>query len=253
MVGDRKHDTLTLTVIAILAFIIADLSHEALGHGVVAYFIGAKHIVLSYTYLSTDLQRRSVSFSGPLVNLIEGLLALLLLRRFRMSASAEYFVFLLMNFNLLDWAAYFVYSGVLNSGDLGVVIAGLPHLGVIRFGMVLTGLALYWALMLVGGRELARFQLPRTRLTTTAYLAALGLDCGAALLNPLGLKYFLISALPATLGANAGMLAMPRLSERNTVYTPSYYIERSYTWIVTGFAGAAIFIFLIGPGLTLTR
>lgn len=250
---DCGHDKLTLAGIAILAFVIADLSHEALGHGIVAYFVGAKHIVLSYTYLSTDLQSRSISFAGPLANFIEGVFALLLLRRFRMSASTGYFIFLLMNFNLLDAAAYLVYSGVLNSGDLGVVIVCQPHLGFIRFGMVLAGLALYWALTLAGGRELGRFQLPRTTLTTTAYLAALGLDCGAALLNPLGLKYFLISALPATLGANAGMLAMPRLSERNAVYTPSYNIGRSYAWIVTGLVVAAIFIFLVGPGLTLTR
>lgn len=250
---DSAHDKLTQVGIAIIAFVIADLSHEALGHGVVAYFAGAKHIVLSYTYLSTDLQRRSISFAGPLVNLVEGLLAFLLQRRFRMPASTGYFIFLLMNFNLLDAAAYLVYSGVLNSGDLGVVIAGMPHLGLIRFAMVLTGLALYWVLTLAGARELSRFQVPRATLTMTAYLAALGLDCGAALLNPLGLKYFLISALPATLGANAGMLAMPKLSERNPEYEPSLNIRRSHAWIVTGLVAAAIFIFLVGPGLTLTR
>lgn len=251
MMEDCEQDQLTLIGIAALAFVIADLSHEALGHGTAAYFAGAKQIVLAYTYLSSDVQSRWISAAGPLVNFIEGLLALLGLRWFRMPASATFFVFLLVSFNLLDAAAYLVYSGVLNSGDLGILIAGQPHLRAIRIAMVLTGLSFYWVSTVIGGRELSRFKLPRSTLTITAYFAPLGLNCGAALLNPLGLKYFLISALPATLGSNAGLFLMTNLASRFAKDVPSVCVERRNGWIMAGFLAAFMFIAFLGPGLTL--
>ncbi len=244
----RRHDALTTMSISIIAFVVADLSHEALGHGVAARVQGAKLIVLSYTYLTSDLQTRLISSSGPLVNLVEGLFALTILRRIRMRATASFFVFLLTIYNLLDAAAYLIYSGVLNSGDLGVVIAGLPHIGFIRAGMVVVGLLLYAALTLIGARELRRFDPVRSSLTTPAYLAAIALNCAAAVGNPLGLKYFLISALPTTAGANAGLLAMPVLAERQPGRCHEQLrVARSYPWVVAAVIVASIFIFLIGP------
>jgi hypothetical protein len=251
----RRHDAFTTISISIIAFVVADLSHEALGHGVAAHLKGAKLIVLSYTYLTSDLRSRLISAAGPLVNLIEGLIALALFRSIRMkAAAASFFIFLLMIYNLLDAAAYLIYSGILNSGDLGVVIAGLPHLGAIRLVMVVVGLTLYATLTLVGARELRHFALERSSLTTPAYFAAIVLNCAAALLNPLGLKYFLISALPTTAGANAGLLAMPALAERQAgSRLNQILVIRSYPWIIAAVILAAAFIFLIGPGLTLSH
>jgi hypothetical protein len=255
MQDTRRHDAFSTISISIIAFVMADLSHEALGHGVAAHLQGAKLIVLSYTYLTSDLQSRLISAAGPLVNLIEGLLALALFRRIRMhTTAASFFVFLLMIYNLLDAAAYLIYSGVLNSGDLGVVIAGLPHLGAIRLLMVVVGLTLYAALTVVGARELGHFAPERSSLTNPAYFAAIALNCAAALVNPLGLKYFLISALPTTAGANAGLLAMPALAKKTTDSPPNQIlVTRSYPWIVAAMIVAAGFIFIIGPGLTLSR
>ena len=248
----RRHDALTTMSISIIAFVVADLSHEALGHGVAARVQGAKLIVLSYTYLTSDLQTRFISSSGPLVNLIEGLVALTISRRIRLKATASLFVFLLMIYNLLDAAAYLIYSGVLNSGDLGVVIAGLPHIALIRTGMVAVGLSLYAAFTLIGARELRHFSPAPSSLTTAAYLGPIALNCAAAILNPLGLKYLLISALPTTAGANSGLLAMPVLAERQSGPRPEQLrVSRSYPWIVAAAVVASVFIFLVGPGLRL--
>lgn len=251
------HDRSTVVAIAVLAFVTADLSHEALGHGVAASLSGAKQIVLSYTYLSSDLQSRWVSGAGPLVNVVEGLLALLVIRqeslRTQKRLRLAWLLFLLFNFNLLVAAAYCVYSGVSNSGDLAVMVAGLPYLGAIRVALCVIGLALYGAVVVLGGRELRRFPMPHMLLIGMAYFAALGLDCGAALLNPLGLKYFLISALPTTAAANAGLFAMPGLAEQGSRDETSRGVERSKVWIVAGLVAAALFIFIVGPGLTWRR
>jgi hypothetical protein len=120
--------------------------------------------------------------------------------------------------------------------------------------MVVVGLTLYAALTLVGARELRHFAPERSSLTNPAYFAAIALNCAAALVNPLGLKYFLISALPTTAGANAGLLAMLALAKKTTDSPPNQIlVTRSYPWIVAAMIVAAGFIFIIGPGLTLSR
>jgi hypothetical protein len=247
----RDHDLLTVAAIACTAFLVADLSHELLGHGVVAHFSGAKQIVLSYTYLSSDIQSRWISIAGPVVNVVEGLVALVLLRALRLRAAAALFLFLLMSFNLLDAAAYPIYSGVLGSGDLAVVIAGLPHLGALRVALDVGGLLLYVVFTFVGGRALGRFIETRERLTTTAYIAAIALNCCAGLMNPLGLKYFLLSALPATAGANAGMFVMPAIARRSAGEGAVLGVQRSLGWVIAGAALAAFFIFFVGRGIAL--
>jgi len=245
----EKHDWLTIVAIAAVAFVTADLSHEGLGHGIAAYLVGARRIVLSYTYLSSDIQSRMISVAGPAVNLLEGFAALFCLRRWRMGSTATLFTFLLVMFNLLDAAAYLVYSGVLNSGDLAVVIAGIQQSQIIRLGMDLGGLVLYGAFVFLGARELPFFQAPHAPMTNISYVTPIAINTAAALLNPLGLKYFLISALPATLGANAGLLAMPRLAVRNAARGGTLAIRRSYAWICVGLVTTALFVFVVGPGI----
>jgi len=252
MVDEHKnHDVLTVIAVAVCAFVFADLSHEALGHGTVAWLIGAKQIVLSYTYLSTDIQSRWISLVGPVVNLVEGLLALALLGKFRRGANGL-FLFLLMAFNLLNAAAYLVYSGALDAGDLAVVIAGLPHLPQIRLGMVIVGLLAYGMFIWIGGRRMRHFTAPHFAIALWPYLAAFALNAAAASLNPLGMKYFLISALPATLGSNAGLFAMPKIAEgKPGEGGDRTVVARSYVWIAAGVALTAGYVLVVGPGVTL--
>lgn len=247
MVEQGRHDKGTVAAIAAVAFVVADLSHEGLGHGVAAHLAGAKEMVLSYTYLSSDVQSRWISGAGPLVNVLVGLAALGVLRWARMTGGLRLFLFLLMCFNLLDAAAYLVYSGVLGSGDLAVAIGGT---GWARLGMIVAGLPLYGGVVLLGARGLARLGRPYEGVVMTAYLVALGLNCAAAVVNPLGLKYFLISALPATAGANVGLFAMARLAGGAG---KGGAVSRSYGWMAAGLVTEAIFVGVIGRGVTLSR
>jgi hypothetical protein len=251
--NDDKHCTLTMAAIAACAFIAADMSHEGLGHALVALISGSHRVVLSYTYLSSDMQSRWISAAGPLVNLAEGSLAFGLLSAFKWRANISYFLVLLTFFNLLVAAAYLVYSGILNSGDLAVVVAGLPHRAAVNAGMVCVGGALYWAFVVMGSRLLRRFQPPHITLVATAYFVALALNCCAALLNPLGLHYFLISALPATLAANAGVFGMAGLSDDAPHDERALQILRSYGWISSGLLASILYVVVIGPGLTLRQ
>jgi hypothetical protein len=69
------------------------------------------------------------------------------------------------------------------------------------------------------------------------------------------------SALPSTLGANAGLLSLPsmmrirRRAQESAAanVAPVAQISRSIAWIVTGAIASLLFIFVLGRGLTWSR
>ena len=73
--------------------------------------------------------------------------------------------------------------------------------------------------------------------------------------DPLGLFYVLASALPSTLGANAGLLSLPGWMRgwKRDEKPPVGPIPRSAAWIVTGAVASLLFIFVLGRGLTWSR
>ncbi|MGA3017677.1 MAG: hypothetical protein ABSF62_11200, partial [Bryobacteraceae bacterium] len=81
-------------------------------------------------------------------------------------------------------------------------------------------------------------------------LAGLG-----GLFNPLGLFYVIASALPSTLGANAGMLSLPGMMRRwiNAREGQVEPVRRSAAWIATAAVASLLFIFVLGHGITFSR
>ncbi len=88
------------------------------------------------------------------------------------------------------------------------------------------------------------------RLTSDGILAGL-----AGPLNPAGLFYVIASALPSTLGANAGLLSLPSMMQgwSNSEQQQVELIGRSIAWIVAGIIASLMFIFVLGRGLTWSR
>jgi hypothetical protein len=88
----------------------------------------------------------------------------------------------------------------------------------------------------------------------------------------MGLFYVIASALPSTLGANAGLLSLPSMM-RNWRFKGSTQVQagrvsdaepaeqaervapirRSVAWIATGAIASLLFIFVLGRGLTWSR
>ncbi len=72
-------DLLTVASIAVLAFIVADMAHEGLGHGLGFYFVGGQSSMLTTTRLIEwvklpDPQWRIFDLGGPAGNLAFALL-----------------------------------------------------------------------------------------------------------------------------------------------------------------------------------
>jgi len=258
----HEDDRLTLIAISALACILQDLLHEGLGHGLTAWLTGAHRLTMSTVALQSDIETRWISANGTLVNLLAGGILWLLLARLRPDRPAmRYFLVLAMAGNLFTGTGYFLYSGVFDFGDWAAVIRGLQPHWLWRLGLVFVGAASYYASMRIVAGSLKPFRsedgsLRRLRrLSWTPYLSDGTLAVLAGLLNPAGWFYVLASAVPSTLGANAGLLGLPRMvrelarTERGQVAP----IRRSAAWIAAGVVASLLFVLVLGRGLTWSR
>lgn len=254
-------DRLTLIAISVLACALGDVLHEGLGHGVTAWLSGAHRLTISTVALQADIDTRWISANGTLVNLISAAVFYLLLRRpLRYRPATRYFLVLAMMGNLFTGTGYFLFSGIANFGDWAAVIHGLQPYWLWRTALIVLGVTSYYGSMLLVASELRPFEQPESNprrlrgLCWTPYFADGVLAALGGLLNPLGLFYVVASALPSTLGANAGLLSLPyvmrsRKSKSND-HQEVALIERSWFWIASAAVMAGLFIVVLGRGIT---
>jgi hypothetical protein len=255
-------DKLTVCAISVLAFIVADMAHEGIGHGLVALLTGVQSGVLSTVAWSSEVDSRLVAAGGTLVNLAMALGFWISLRNARTaSAQAGFFLLISLAFNLLAGTGYFFFSGVTDFGDWAVVIAGLHPHWVWRFLLIVFGMAAYLSAVVVVGTGLVRYvgvalddHRRLQKLTLFPYITAVVLSSAAALFNPIGMQLMWQSALPATAGANSGLLWLRHYIPKGTVPDRgSDRINRSYGWIATAAICALVFILVVGRGIRLHR
>jgi hypothetical protein len=256
-------DRLTIIAISALACIVQDVLHEGLGHGVTAWLTGAHRMTMSTVALQSDIDTRLIAANGTLVNLVFAAVFWLLLRGVRHYLPAtRYFLVMALAGNLFTATGYFFFSGVMNFGDWAAVIQGLQPHWAWQAALVVVGVTSYYASMVIVGAQLEPFReksehSPRIRrLCWTPYVADGILAGVGGLMNPLGWFYVIASALPSTLGANAGLLSLPGLMRRwrrEHREEPVGPMARSPGWMVAGAAASLLFIFVLGRGLTWTR
>jgi hypothetical protein len=250
-----EDDRLTVIAISAVAYIFQDVCHEG-GHAVVAWLTGAHRITISTAAYRSDNESLWAVAAGVLVNLIvAAVLWLFLLKPHRYKSATRYFLVLAMSMNLLNGTGYLFYSGVFDSGDMRQVIEGLQPVWLWRLGLVLIGYASYYGSMVALGAKLNPFDDQKRRLFRLVWISyvAAGVVAGlAGLFNPRGLWLVLTAALNG-LGPTFPLIRLPgimrdwRLSNE-----PATQIERSRTWIVIGTICSLTFIFLLGPGVTLS-
>jgi hypothetical protein len=255
-------DRVTVAAIAALAFMLSDVLHEGLGHACVALATVAPQGMISTVAWSSAYDSKLVDAGGTLVNLAAAGVFWLLLRGLRRASPAtRMFLLLSCAFNLFDGTGYFLFSGVTNFGDWAGVIQGLePHM-LWRVGLIVVGTASYWgAVILIGSsfvRDLGVAQNDHARywrLTVTSYVAAIVVNTLGGLMNPEGVKYVLLSSLPASMGANCGLLWMRYyVPKRVAPQGDRAVVSRSWLWIGTGTVAALAFIFVLGRGIPLHR
>src|SRR5271163_2073506 len=130
-----------------------------------------------------------------------------------------------------------------------------------RLGLVIVGVISYYASMLAVAAKLRRFHgseesTRRLRLLCWTPYFTDGILAGlAGLLNPAGLFYIVASALPSTLGTNAGLLSLPSVMRKWSRREEEQVgpIQRSVAWIAPAATASLLFIVLLGRGVTWPR
>lgn len=258
----QQDDRLTVCALAALAFMLSDVLHEGLGHACVALATVAPAGLLTTVAWSSSYDSKLVDAGGTLVNLAAAGVFWLLLREWRgASAPTRLFLWFGCALNLFTGTGYFFFSGVTNFGDWAGVIDGFEPHWVWRTGLIVVGVLAYWGAMIAIGAGLVRYVgVARGNskrfwaLCFWSYLSAIAISTLGGLMNPIGLKYVLLSALPATAGADCGLLWLryyvPKLTVPERSSDP---VGSSRLWIGASAVAALAFIFVLGRGISLHR
>ena len=262
-------DLLTLVVISASAYMLAVALHELVGHGLACFMVhgqvlelGAFHVNCGFNGLS-DLAIRWVVFAGPLVSLLIGVVAFVLLpavpaRR----PQLQYFIWLLGTLGLLTFTGYLLFSGVSGLGDFGVsregLIYGASPEWLWRVLETLVGVATYYGVALFSAHQMDRIiggsgreKVRRgQRIAMIAYFSGAVVSLLIGLLNPQGIELFLVSAVGSSLGGTSGLLwLMQLLNRKEETATPPFQFARSLPWIIAGLLGLAIYAGVFGPNI----
>jgi hypothetical protein len=255
-------DALTIAGIAIIAYILASVLHEGMGHGGACLLAGGKVSVISTVHMECSVETRLVMAGGTLMNVAAGALCFALGRVIaRTSPRLRYLIWLSMTVNLFTAAGYFGFSGIGGFGDWASFIQGLGPQWAWRIGMTIFGAAAYMLVArfsllelrpLIGSEKGKRFA-RAVRLSKMPYFAGGILACLAGSLNPKGMILVALSAAASTFGGTSGLLWMMNWLKGDRIPLGSepepLPIRRSWPWIVTAFVLALAFVVVLGPGV----
>ena len=245
-----------LSALGICAYIIADVIHEAIGHGGTCILSGGSISLLSSAFFHSNNGNTLVDIGGPIANILAGILSLLLLNSYKnFSVQTRYFLILLMAFNLFWGTGGLIYSGITNKDDWSYLITGLQPSWFWRTLLVVIGLILYYTtiriasakLMLITGDDSGR----RKQLILVPYLAAGVSACFAALFDLSGsLPAIKEDALETFVGF-VGFLLILRANDKiesnyGSNHTP---VKRDMKWIISVALLYVIFVVIMGHGI----
>ncbi|HET9939912.1 MAG TPA: hypothetical protein VFR25_02305 [Candidatus Eisenbacteria bacterium] len=261
-------DRLTIVAIAVLAYSLANIVHEGLGHGGACLLLGARPTMFNAIFFNydettaSDTVQRLISAAGSIVNVIVGLpiVALLLRKRSGMAPALRYFLWLFAAVNLLTAFGYLLYSGVGGIGDWARVIQGAEPVLLFRGVMSAVGAWLYFIVAprllmpaldpFLGVNPVERPRRAKTLMLLPYFIGAATLVV-AGIFNPLGVQIVLISAAAASLGGTS-LLAWYHAKPRTPsalAQDPPLGVPRSLGWIAAAVVVLAIFVFVLGPGI----
>lgn len=240
---------------AVIASAAATLLHEGVGHGVTAWLRDDIPIELTNNHLSSLRPDKWVDAGGTLVNLGVGAIAILLSRSIGNKGNARYFFWILAALNLLPGAGYFLFSGVLGFGDWQEIIRDIPRYYFLRVAMVIFGAALYVYIVRLLARAAKPFCPEHSTYNTIGrlpYYAACLFSCVAGILDPLGLKLFLVSTVPAAFGGSSGLMWADRfLPEEETA--DRLIVRRGTGWWIAATVLGLAYVAIVGRGIPFQR
>jgi hypothetical protein len=152
-----------------IAFIVACVSHEAVGHAGACLATGGQVELLTSVYFRCRPGVPLVDAAGPLMNLAVAAVALLVLRARNWPATTRAFIALILGVNAMWGAGCLPHSAFADAGDFSFVLRadGVLPQWAWRFLLVIVGLSIY-----AGAMRVISPHLPKGRVLAAAYFAA---------------------------------------------------------------------------------
>ena len=254
--------------IAVVAYAVANVVHEGLGHGGACLLVGGRPEELNAIFFECTVQGlppaagKWLAAGGCIANLALAALAGIALGAVPRSwGAARLFVWLLLAVNLLMPFGYLLFSGLGNIGDWAEVIRGLEPPWVWRGVLTVTGAVLYgWVaprllmppLEPFLGAAAAERQVRVRTLTVLPYVVGGLTFVVAGLLNPHGLYLVLVSAAAASFGGTSLLAWYPALWARRPPVGPQDIplgVPRSPAGLVAAAIVLILFVGVLGPGI----
>jgi hypothetical protein len=259
-------DRLTIMAIGIVTFIIANVLHEAVGHGGACLLVGGGAEELSSAHFSCHVdnpggwQERVVASAGTLVNFAAAIVFSVIYRGVdQRQQSLRYFSWLGMCTNYFVAAGYPLFSGLIGVGDWVDVVQGWQPAWMWKVALVMCGAVLYFVIgipmalrsmtSLIGAQP-DRLKRAST-LSVVPYLAGATATSIGALFNPIG-AFVVFTSAAAAFGGNSALAWMTQLLKGNRFPQTSdslVAIPRSWSWIVFAATLLLIHVFVLGPSI----
>ncbi len=266
---DSRLDVATIIAIGLVVYLIKNVVHEGLGHGVVCILVGGEAQAISSAWWDGTYEgvsawgRRWVRAGGTFANLIVALLFFVAWRNSDANRrpTLTYFFWLSAVANLLSGGGYMMVDPIGQFGDWQAFLQGLEpqlpwRIAIIVVGVILSLLGVALGRLAIDpylGRDTATRKSRARFLCWTPYFAGGLIFPISALLNPLGYGFVFTTAL-ATLGGTAWLAwFLPFVVDKPGPRSiePALGLRRSTPWLVAGLLSALITVFVLGPSIQL--
>ncbi len=145
ILDNKRLHNLTLVFIGALAYVFADIIHEAIGHGVTCLILGNKITLLTSVYFRSEPHSFITDLFGPILNLIVGLTIWIVLKQSNFTnLYIKLLLILTMAFNCFWFSWMCIYSGITNTDDFALYIPTQTKLFFWRLFLILVGLSAYF-------------------------------------------------------------------------------------------------------------
>jgi hypothetical protein len=262
-----RDDAWTVAAVAVIAFVLADVGHEMIGHGMGYLMGGGRAWIQTTTRIMGDTQLgdpgwRILDMGGPSGNLLFAALAWAGQRVVKRSAQRlRLMLWLVMAFSLFWAFGYLIYCGALGHGDWMALVTGAKREWLWRAVLCVAGIGLYrGAERLAAGelhwivsRDEVNWPERVWRLTLVAYVAGGLIACAGAALDPHGPMEMLNSGAASSFAAAVGLLfvrgVFGRFRDKSAGATTADGIQRSVGWMIAAVVMAIVYIGVLGPGV----
>src|SRR5271170_5316429 len=119
---NSRSNLVTVISVACVAYALASIAHELIGHGLASLLTGVKIVSFNTIFMQNEGGNHIVEAGGPAGNFIFGGAALILFIHMKGWSPLRYFLWLFSAINLMTAAGYMFYSPITDWGDWAAMI-----------------------------------------------------------------------------------------------------------------------------------